>query len=115
MLDRPLSARIFFEQVIRDNLDLGRPDRVCLIFDRGIYRGQKSHTAGTFTTRMVTDGVTPSPHVQYKHSQIKRYHKEGRAAASRGSTTRPTDACCASNDSATTPSPALSKRQNVVR
>ena len=34
MLDRPVSGRIFFEQVIRDNLDLGRPDRVSLIFDR---------------------------------------------------------------------------------
>ena len=25
MLDKPVSGRIFFEQVIRDNLDLGRP------------------------------------------------------------------------------------------
>jgi len=28
MLDRPVSGRIFFEQVIRDNLDIGRPDQV---------------------------------------------------------------------------------------
>lgn len=28
---------------------------------------------------MVTDGVTPSLHVDYKHSSIKQYHKEGRA------------------------------------
>ena len=34
MLDRPVSGRIFFEQVIRDNLDLGRPDQVGLVFDR---------------------------------------------------------------------------------
>src|SRR5690554_7029870 len=34
MLDQPVSGRIFFEQVIRDNLDLGRPDRVQLIFNR---------------------------------------------------------------------------------
>ena len=27
-LDAPVTGRIFFEQVIRDNLDLGRPDRV---------------------------------------------------------------------------------------
>jgi hypothetical protein len=79
MLDRPLSGRIFFEQVIRDNLDLGRPDRVALIFDRSIYRGRKNHTPGTFSTRVVTDGVTPSLHVQYKNTQIKQYHKEGRA------------------------------------
>jgi hypothetical protein len=79
MLDRPLSGRIFFEQVIRDNLDLGRPDRVALIFDRSVYRGRKNRTPGTFSTRVVTDGVTPSLHVQYKNTQIKQYHKEGRA------------------------------------
>jgi hypothetical protein len=79
MLDRPLSGRIFFDQVIRDNLDLGRPDRVALIFDRSIYRGRKHRTPGMFTTRVVTDGVTPSLHVQYKNAQIKQYHKQGRA------------------------------------
>ena len=34
MLDKPVSGRVFFEQVIRDNLDAGRPDQVRLIFDR---------------------------------------------------------------------------------
>ena len=28
VLDRPHSGRVFFEQLIRDNLDLGRPDKV---------------------------------------------------------------------------------------
>jgi hypothetical protein len=46
MLDKPVSGRIFFEQVIRDNLDLGRPDRISLIFGRSIYRGRKNHTPG---------------------------------------------------------------------
>jgi hypothetical protein len=74
MLDKPVSGRIFFEQVIRDNLDLGRPDRISLIFGRSIYRGRKNHTPGIFATRVVTDGVTPSLHVDYKHTQIKQYH-----------------------------------------
>src|SRR3954463_9738559 len=39
MLDKPVSGRIFFEQVIRDNLDIGRPDQVSLIFDRRGHRG----------------------------------------------------------------------------
>ena len=30
MLDKPISGRVFFEQVIRDNLDAGRPDQVKL-------------------------------------------------------------------------------------
>jgi hypothetical protein len=79
VLDQPVSGRIFFEQVIRDNLDLGRPDRVSLIFGRSIYRGRKNHTPGTFATRVVTDGVTPSLHVLYKHTQVKQYHKLGHA------------------------------------
>jgi hypothetical protein len=50
MLDRPVSGRIFFEQVIRDNLDLGRPDRVSLIFARQVRR----NTPGRFRTRVIT-------------------------------------------------------------
>ena len=31
---QPVSGRVFFEKVIRDNLDIGRPDQVALIFHR---------------------------------------------------------------------------------
>ncbi|MGH3717142.1 MAG: hypothetical protein ACRDT4_27320 [Micromonosporaceae bacterium] len=79
MLDQPVSGRILFEQVIRDNLDLGRPDRVGLIFDRRIHHGRKRPTPGRFRTRVITQHVTPSLYVDYKHTTIKQYHKEGRA------------------------------------
>jgi hypothetical protein len=79
VLDRPLTGRVFFEQVIRDNLDVGRPDRVALIFDRQVRTRGKHPTPGVFRTRVITQGVTPSLHVDYKHSRIKQYHKEGRA------------------------------------
>src|ERR1041385_6046753 len=36
-------------------------------------------TPGSFRTRVITDGVVPSLHVDYKNSRIKQYHKEGRA------------------------------------
>jgi hypothetical protein len=75
VLDRSLSGRIFFEDVIRENLDLGRPDQVSLIFGRRVSR----RTPSLFRTRVITQGVTPSLHVDYKHSRIKQYHKEGRA------------------------------------
>ena len=75
VLDRPLSGRVFFEEVIRENLDLGRPDHVQLIFDRRVTR----RTPGRFRTRVLTEGVTPSLHIDYKPSRIKQYHKEGRA------------------------------------
>jgi hypothetical protein len=74
VLDRPATGRAFFEEVIRDNLDLGRPDRVQLIFDRRVTRS----TPGSFRTRVITEGVYPSLHVDYKNSRIKQYHKEGR-------------------------------------
>jgi hypothetical protein len=77
VLDYPRAGRAFFDDVIRHNLDLGRPDRVGLIFDRRIYRGKKNVTPGVFRTRVITEGVTPSLHIDYKHSKIKQYHKLG--------------------------------------
>ena len=75
VLDRPLTGRVFFEDVIRENLDLGRPDHVSLIFNRRINR----RTQSRFRTRVITEGVTPSLHVDYKQSRIKQYHKENQA------------------------------------
>jgi hypothetical protein len=79
MLDKPVSGRMFFEQVIRDNLDIGRPDQVALVFDRKLIRRGKRPTPGPFRTRVITEGVTPSLYVDYKHARIKQYHKQGRA------------------------------------
>jgi hypothetical protein len=36
-------------------------------------------TPGRFRTRVITDGVIPTLHIDYKHSKIKQYHKEGKA------------------------------------
>ena len=57
------------------DLDMGRPDHVQLIFDRRVSR----RTPTRHRTRVITDGVIPSLHVNYKHSRIKQYHNEGRA------------------------------------
>jgi hypothetical protein len=91
VLDRPVSGRVFFEQVIRDNLDAGRPDQVGLIFNRRIHRGRKQCTPGPFRTRVITDGVTPSLHIDYKHTKIKQYHKEGRALRTETTINNPGD------------------------
>jgi hypothetical protein len=72
---QPVAGRQFFEQLIRENLSLGRPDWVSLIFDRRVTK----RTPGTFRTRILTQGVIPSLHVSYKSSKIKQYFKEGRA------------------------------------
>jgi hypothetical protein len=75
VFDRPLSGRLFFEQVLRDNLDLGRPNNMQLIFDNRIPRSTKTR----FRTRLITEHVVPSLWLDYKHSSIKQYFKEGRA------------------------------------
>ena len=75
IFDRPLSGRHLFEEIIRENLDLGRPDQVSLIFNRRVTK----RTPGTFRTRVITEGVDPSLHVSYKNSKIKQYFKLGRA------------------------------------
>lgn len=75
VLDFPRTGRQFFEEVIRENLDIGRPDQVQLIFNRRVTK----RTPGSFRTRVLTEGVVPSLYAQYKHTKIKQYHKEGRA------------------------------------
>jgi hypothetical protein len=75
VFDRPLRRREFFESVIGDNLDLGRPHQVQLLFPRKITRA----TPGRLTTRVITDGVNPNLHIAYKRCDIKQYFKEERA------------------------------------
>jgi hypothetical protein len=75
VLDQPVTGRVFFEEVIRENLDIGRPSQVSLVFDRTVSR----RTPGRFRTRVITAGVVPSLHVDYKKTRIKQYHKEGQA------------------------------------
>lgn len=72
ILDRRLSGRMLFEEIIRENLDLGRPDSVQLIFDRRVSK----RTPGRFRTRVLTEGVIPSLHIDYKNSRIKQYFKQ---------------------------------------
>ena len=72
ILDRPLSGRMLFEEIIRENLDLGRPDMVQLIFEPRVTR----RTPGRFRTRVLTDGVIPSQHIDYKNTRIKQYFKQ---------------------------------------
>ena len=68
VLDRPVHGRLFFEQVIGENLDLGRPEEVRPIFNRR--RGCLAR--GGFRTRIVTADVTPSLNIYYKSARIKQ-------------------------------------------
>ena len=55
VLDLPRTGRQFFEEIIRENLDIGRPDQVQLIFNRRVTK----RTPGSFRTRVLTEGVVP--------------------------------------------------------
>ncbi len=75
VFDRPPAGRAFFEGVIRDHLDVGRPQSVALIFDRRITR----KTPGTFRTKVITKGVDPEVCCYYRSVRLKQYCKEHRA------------------------------------
>jgi len=90
VFDRPVQGRLFFEAVIRENLDLGRPDRVRLLFPIRITRATPPPAFG-YRTRVITDGVHPSLHVDYKHSHVKQYFKEQRALRTEVTINNPRD------------------------
>jgi hypothetical protein len=76
VFEAPRHARGFFEALVADNLDIGRPHNVEIIFGRKIRRDTK----GVFRTaidRRDNGGVLVN--VFYKHSRIKQYLKDGRA------------------------------------
>jgi hypothetical protein len=72
---RPAAGRAFFEGLIRDHLDVGRPDQLSLIFNRRI----TSRTPGTFRTKVITKGVDPQLVCYYRASRLKQYFKDQRA------------------------------------
>jgi len=78
VFDEPVQGRHFFEALIRENLDLGRPDRVSLLFPTKLIRTTPPPPYG-YRTRVITQGVNPSLHVEHKHSHVKQYFKEERA------------------------------------
>jgi len=71
----PVQGRQWFEAIIRDNLDVGRPDRIQLVFERRVTK----NTPGFFRTKVVHEGVNPSLHAYYKKTHLKQYFKEQRA------------------------------------
>lgn len=72
-LDRPVASRIFFDQLVRDNLDIGRPDKVSLVFGRKVVAKGKFKTPGTFRTQVITSGTCPFIYLFYKKTRVKQY------------------------------------------
>ncbi|MCA1692150.1 MAG: hypothetical protein LC733_08130 [Actinobacteria bacterium] len=90
VFDAPRRARGFFEALVADNLDIGRPDEVKIIFGRQI----RSTTKGEFATKVVSRGTEVTVNLFYKSSRIKQYLKEGRALRIETVVNEPNDLGC---------------------
>jgi hypothetical protein len=88
---QPRHARAFFEALVTDNLDLGRPDTVEIVFGRRIINGKQRATRGTFKTKVITRGTDVTINAFYRHSRIKQYLKDGRALRIETVINSPTD------------------------
>jgi hypothetical protein len=75
VFDRPAAGRAWFEKTLPDQLTLGRPDQVAIVFGRRVNRC----TPGRFHTKIFNVGVEPAIQIHYRASKVKQYFKEGRA------------------------------------
>jgi hypothetical protein len=80
VFDDDCHARGFFEALLADNMDLGRPENVELLFRRGVRAGRPTHPPpGGFKTKIDRYCDLVTLNVFYKNSRCKQYLKDGRA------------------------------------
>jgi len=75
VFDDPRRARAFFESLVADNVGIGRPEQVALVFARRVGK----YTKEPFRGRIFSPGTDVKIDFAYKHSRVKQYLKEGRA------------------------------------
>ncbi|CAN5367206.1 hypothetical protein BH23ACT6_BH23ACT6_18380 [soil metagenome] len=92
VFDAPRHARSFFEALVVDNLDIGRPETVELIFTGPPKRtGRRSQLGCVPKTKIVTRDTDVTVNAFFKHSRIKQYLKDGRALRIETVVNSPTD------------------------
>jgi hypothetical protein len=80
VFDGDVHARAFFESLLCENMDLGRPENAELLFRRGETRGFPSGPPpGGFKTKIDQYCELVTVNVFYKHSRLKQYLKDGKA------------------------------------
>jgi len=96
VFDAPRHARAFFEALVVDNLDIGRPDRVEVIFTGHPHRwGRPPKIEPTYKTRIATrDTIGVTVNADYKNSRVKQYLKDGRALRIETVINNPGDLIC---------------------
>lgn len=71
----PAHARSFFEALCADNLDIGRPQEMQIIFGRRV----RTAPQGGYRTRLLRSGDEVTLNAYFRHSRVKSYLKCGRA------------------------------------
>jgi hypothetical protein len=96
VFDAPRRARSFFEALVADNLDNGRPDTVELIFHgpRRPGPGRPVKLDCVPKTKVVTRDTDVTVNAFFKNSRIKQYLKDGRALRVESVINSPTDLGC---------------------
>jgi hypothetical protein len=80
VFDQDVRARAFFESLLCENMDLGRPENAELLFRRGETRGFPSGPPpGGFKTKIDQRCELVTMNVFYKSSRVKQYLKDGTA------------------------------------
>ena len=75
VFDDPRRARGFFESLVTDNVGIGRPEQVAMVFARQLRRP----TTLPYRARVFSPGTEVKMDFSFKHSRVKQYLKEGRA------------------------------------
>lgn len=87
VFDDPRRARRFFEALVQDNIDIGRPEQVAMVFARQLRRP----TRHPYQSRIFSPGTDVKIDFRYKHSRIKQYLKDGRALRIESVINKPAD------------------------
>jgi hypothetical protein len=87
VFDDPRRARSFFEALVSDNIGIGRPEQVSMVFARPLRRPAKT----AYGTRVFTTGTDVRIDFRYKHCRVKQYLKDGRALRVETVINNPTD------------------------
>jgi hypothetical protein len=75
VFDAPAHARSLFEALCTDNLDIGRPEEMQIIFGRRV----RTAPQGGYRTRLLRTGDEVTLNAYFRHSRVKCYLKCGRA------------------------------------
>src|SRR5712692_98983 len=87
VFDDPRRARGFFEALVADNIGIGRPEQLAVVFARQV----RKTTREPFRTRVFSAGSDVKLDVGYKHSRLKQYLKDGRALRVEAVINKPAD------------------------